>query len=74
MYRSFAQECCEDTPLSVVFGFCKYVVTRIEELIKSIRGRTTLVAFRNLPVTFISYIIPQKDDSVGTIPSEVYVY
>ena len=40
----------QDTPFSVVFGFCKYVVTPIEELIKSVRGRTTLVAFRDLPL------------------------
>ena len=35
-------------PLSVVFGFCIYLATPIEELIKHICGRTTLVAFRNL--------------------------
>ncbi len=38
----------KSTPFSVVFGFRIDLSTPIEELIKSIRGRTTFVTFRDL--------------------------
>jgi len=66
---SFAQKFCKGTPLSVVFGFYIYLATPVEELIKRIRGRTTLVAFRDLPGTLLFRLFDRKMAPVEIISS-----
>jgi hypothetical protein len=57
---SFAQKVFKSTPLSVVFGFRINLATPIEELIKSIRRRTSFVAFRDLSVALLITLFHRK--------------
>lgn len=69
MLGVFAQRSRKCTPFSIVFGFRIDLATPIEELIKSIRGRTTLVAFRDLPSVLLFRLFHRKLGPVGIVPS-----
>ena len=56
----FARKSGKSTPLSVVFGFRIDFATPIEELIENIRGRTTLVAFRDLRTALLFRLFHRK--------------